>query len=534
MAQAVTGKRPVRRRAGRAVAQGSWREDDLRLAAIDVGSNSIHMVVAQVESNGGITVLWRQKEMVGLGRRSFPSRRLSQHAMDRAAVTLRRFVEEAQRRQCEQVLAVATSAVREAENGGAFIERVRRELGLHIRVVGAKDEARLIYLGARHAMDLGSGEHLLIDIGGGSVEFVVADSSGPLLLESRKLGAARMTARFVKSDPVAADELRALLRHYDEELSPIVEAIRAHKPTRVLGSSGTFENLMAMCGSETSAAGKPILRSESLRHVVGQLLESRSEERAHMRGLDNQRKDQVLAGALLAQELCDRLEIKQIELCRGALREGILIDYLAKHRPELQVRREIHDPRRRAVFDLGRRCHWQRDHSEQVARLCLRLFDETRRLHRLGRRERELIEYGALLHDIGSLIGQRRHHKHSMYLILHGDLKPFTDEEIAIIAGIARYHRKAKPKTKHPEYNRLSVAAQRVVRVGAGLLRIADGLDRCNCAAVNEIKCRIGKRRLDVRVHGRDTELEVWSARTRSALAGEVFGRTVTFTPVAG
>lgn len=504
---------------------------ELRLAAVDVGSNSIHLVIAQADADGGVTTLWRLKEMLGLGRMSFPSHRLSHEAMDRAVVTLRRFCEEAQRRQCEHIVAVATSAVREAENGGDFIERVRRELGLHIRVVGARDEARLIYLGVRHAMELSGGPHLLIDIGGGSVEFIVADAHHPLLLESRKLGAARMTAKFIRSDPVDATELKALLAHYESELSALVDAIRKLRPAYVIGTSGTLENLTAMCnGGQLPPAGPAALRQEDLVKVLDRLLESCSKDRGEMKGLDDKRRDQILAGALLVNEVFRRLDIRRIELCRSALREGLLIDFLTRHRPQLQIRRDVPDARRRAVMDLARRCHWPQEHCTQVARLCLRLFDQLKPLHRLGRRYRELIEYGAMLHDIGSLIGQAKHHKHSMYLILNGELEPFTREEMLIIANIARYHRKAPPRKSHRFYGMLSEKGRLAVRTGAALLRIADGLDRTNCAVVSDLRCRIHRRRVDVILQtSGDAELELWSARSRSALFARVFERSISF-----
>src|SRR5687768_2952849 len=219
------------------------------MAAIDVGSNSLHMVVAQVDTDGSVTTLWRLKEMVGLGRISFPSRRLTREAIDRAVTTLRRFQQAAQSRQCEKIVAAATSAVREAENGGDFIERVREELGLNIRVVSARDEARLIYLGVRHACDLGHKPHFVVDVGGGSVEFIVGDSERAALLESRKLGAARMTARYVTADPIASSDIKSLLAHYDRELAPVCESVVALKPVAAIGTSGTMENLAAMCAA---------------------------------------------------------------------------------------------------------------------------------------------------------------------------------------------------------------------------------------------------------------------------------------------
>ncbi len=326
--------------------------ESLRLAAIDVGSNSIHMIVAQADADGGITTLWRLKEPVGLGRLSFPSRRLSAESMNRAITVLERFQNAAHQRQAEKIVAVATSAVREAENGGDLIERVRRQLGLYIRVVSARDEARLIYLAVRHAMPLRSQPHLMIDIGGGSLEFVVGDDKQATLLDSRKLGAARMTAQFVKSDPISDADHRLLLKHYDKELTPVVEQIEALRPVKAIGTSGTLENLATMCGSEPShngnAADHPqAIERPRLEKLLAELLESRSKDRAKMRGLDDQRKDQIVAGAILVNELFRRLRLKRIEICPSALREGILLDYLSRHLPDLAIRRQLPDPRAR-------------------------------------------------------------------------------------------------------------------------------------------------------------------------------------------
>jgi exopolyphosphatase/guanosine-5'-triphosphate,3'-diphosphate pyrophosphatase len=518
----------------------SLHPDELRVAAIDVGSNSIHMVVAQVDSSGGISVLWRVREMVGLGRISFPAKRLTKLSMDRATVTLRRFLAEAHRWQCEDIVAVATSAVREAENGGEFIERVRNELDVHIRVVSARDEARLIYLGVRHGIDLRGGPNCILDIGGGSVEFIVADADKPLMLESRKLGAARMTARFIKSDPPEPKDIKALLANYDEQLTPVLEQVRQFKPRRFIGTSGAILNLAAMSARDrrsaddddddtNGAARSMILLPEQLERTVKSLSGSTSDERGTMPGLDEKRKEQIIAAALLLQEVLRRLEIKEMEVSDSALREGILVDYLARHRPELEIRREAPQPRRRAVLDLGRRCHWHREHAEQVARLCVRLFDLLRPLHGLGREERELIEYGALLHDLGASIGRAKHHKHSMYLILHGDLKPFSSNEVRTIANIARYHRKAFPTRKHPTFARLPRRFRRTVRIGAALLRIADGLDRTNCAVVRELTCRTRKQCIELLVHSRgDAELELWSANARKRLFEKIFDREIT------
>jgi exopolyphosphatase/guanosine-5'-triphosphate,3'-diphosphate pyrophosphatase len=505
-------------------------DSEFRIAAIDVGSNSLHMVVAQADPDGSITTLWRMKEMVGLGRISFPLKHLTSEAMDRAISALRRFQQAARARGCEKILAVATSAVREAENGGDFLLRARRELGMHVKVVSAREEARLIYLGVRYGIDLDNRPHFILDIGGGSVEFIVADQNRPMLLESRKLGAARMTAQFVSTDPISSDNLKALQAHYDLELTPICQSILALKPTAALGTSGTLENIAAMCAALDKRENAQVIERDALARLLARLIESRSKDRAAMTGLDDQRKDQIIAGAVLVNELFRRLNFNEIRLCKSALREGILMDYLSRHLPDLQIRRDVPDPRRRSALDLGRRCDWHQSHSEQVARLCMELFDGTQTLHQLGTEQRELIEYGALLHDIGWHIAREKHHRHSQYLIQHGALKNFTKEEISIIANIARYHRKSTPKRSHEHYTRLSPEGRRVVQVGAALLRIADGLDRSHSSVVTGLTCRVGKKRVEITLKARgDAELELWGARSKRAFFAKVFGRSLQF-----
>jgi exopolyphosphatase/guanosine-5'-triphosphate,3'-diphosphate pyrophosphatase len=278
----------------------------------------------------------------------------------------------------------------------------------------------------------------------------------------------------------------------------------------------------------------PVLKRDALEKLVEKLVESTSEERAGMRGLDDKRRDQIVAAAVLVQHVMRSLDLSEVQLCDSALREGILVDYLARHRPELEIRKQVANPRRRAILDLGRRCYWHSEHSEQVARLCVRLFDLLKPIHGLGREDRELIEYGALLHDIGAMIGRDRHHKHSMYLILNGDLQPFSRAEVRTIANIARYHRKSVPDLAHREFARLPKRLRRTVRVGAALLRIADGLDRTNCSVIEDLTTRTRPERVDVLVDSRgDAELELWSAATRSKLFEEVFGRPIYFRQLA-
>ena len=360
----------------------------MRIAAIDIGSNSIHMIVAEADVDGGISTLWRMKEMVGLGRASFGSSAITRDAIDRALAALSRFVAAAQQRQCEKIVAVATSAVREATNGGDFIQRVARQFDIDVRVISGREEARLIYLGVKHAMKLEGGSNLILDVGGGSVEFIVADSRQAKLLESRKLGAARMTAMFVKSDPISADDQAALLKHYDKELSAVCAQIQEFDHVYAIGTSGTLENIALLCGSgheEGNGDAKPtVIERPALEKVLDELLKSDAKKRSQMHKLDPGRADQIVAGTILVEEIFRRLKLRRLHICKSALREGLLVDYLSRHLPDLAIRQQVPQPRMRSVIALARRCAWHKNHSEQVARICMRLFDETRSMHGLG------------------------------------------------------------------------------------------------------------------------------------------------------
>jgi exopolyphosphatase/guanosine-5'-triphosphate,3'-diphosphate pyrophosphatase len=335
---------------------------------------------------------------------------------------------------------------------------------------------------------------------------------------------------FIHVDPAKRSQVEALLQHCHEELTTVLEQIRDQAPIRAIGTSGTMENLAATCGGGTNSQGLRKIELKALNDIVDKLRKSTAAQRVKIRGLDEKRQDQILAGALLVQFLMQELGLRQILLSRSALREGILLEYIGRHLPDLAIRREVPDPRRRSVLDLARKCEWHEHHSQQVGRITLRLFDDLTELHKLGRKARELIEYGALLHDIGWHISSDAHHKHSMYLVQHGGLKGFRKDEIATIANITRYHRKSIPKPTHDVYVALSAADRRIVDVGGALLRIADGLDRSHCRVVSNLRCEIGKREVKVYLRGRqDMELELWAARRKTDMFKSTFGRDIVF-----
>jgi exopolyphosphatase/guanosine-5'-triphosphate,3'-diphosphate pyrophosphatase len=493
----------------------------MRIAAVDVGSNSIHMVVAQVEADGRFRVLDRAKEMVRLGRKTLSNGRLSPQAINAGVKTLSAFRTLAERQGVTRITAVATSAVREAENGGDFIQKVADDVGLRVKVIPGREEARLIYLGVRHAVDLSGKPTLIVDIGGGSVELILIDRGEPVSLESHKIGVARLSERFFKTDPAKPDELEALESFLADQLDATLGEIRKRSVRRVVGTSGTMLNLIGMAGHQR---GEPpelhlnnfaVTASEiaKLRRVLAR---SSREERLRVKGLDAKRVDLIVAGAVLADYLLTRIGAKQVVACTWALREGVLLDFIARHRKGIEESERFGTPRGRSVARLARHLGETSEHGARVAKLALRLFDQ--------------LEDAALLHDVGHHIDHQNHHRHSYYLITNGELLGFQRDELEIIGLAARYHRKAAPKASDVEFRALPQKAKATVRALSAVLRLADAFDRTHYGVVRDITVahRNGKLVLQLSVGG-EAQLELWEAQQRVGLLEELLGLDVEF-----
>ena len=513
----------------------------LRIAAIDIGTNSLHMIIVEVTDSLSFKILSSDKDLTQLGSAALVKGRLTKRAMAHTLEILARYQRIARNLDCDVILAYATSAVRESSNGGDFVLAAKRQLGLLIQVISAQEEAHLIYLAVRQAIDLsshaaGTGPSLIIDIGGGSCELIVGTNARPLLLESFKLGASRLTQQFVHSDPISKRDLARLEKHIRKTLKPAIQAIRGHHVQRVIGTSGTMENLAAMCVLQH---GEAVVRQRLLTQMTRddfaivhkRLLRTPLAARRHLPGLDPGRADQITAGAVLVAHLFDKLEIQEIEVCDRALREGMIMDYMQTHWPKVKLSVQIRDPRRRSVFELGRRCNFDEKHALQVARLALELFDQLAPLHKLGPAERELLEYAALLHDIGWHIGHSSHHKHSLYLIKNGDLEGFSLNELDIIANTARYHRKSMPKKSHPDYVALDPHARDLVWKLASFVRIADALDRGHYGNVTRLRTISRKDSVSILLETTaDPALELWAARLKGDMFRATFDRDLHLT----
>lgn len=510
----------------------------MRIAAIDVGSNSIHMVVVEASGRGSLRVLDREKEMVRLGAETLRTGHLTRRAMDRGLETLRRYRQIADSRRVEKMIAVATSAIREARNGDRYLARIGREVRVWPRIISGEEEARLIHRAVAHSVHLADARALILDVGGGSVELILGGGAEVEWAASEKAGVLRLAERFAPSDPLAGPDEARLVRHIRETLGPHLDRARADAPARLVGTSGTILAVGAL--AHVMEAGRPpeslhhlTVRAQAVREARRRLVAMGLKERLKLPGLDPSRADIIVAGAVLLDEMLTRLEAREITLCEWALREGVLLDYVHSHRRSLARAASIPDPRRRSVLGLAERCAHDDRHARHTAALALALFDGTRRRHGLGDADRELLEYAALLHDVGHHISYPAHHKHTYYLIKNGDLHGFDPVELEALACIARYHRRGRPRRAHAGYGALPRPVRRKVRVLAGLLRLADALDRSHRQVVQAVRVSESDGVLRVRCEAAtDCELEVWGATRRGDLLARVLKTAVRITPV--
>lgn len=502
-----------------------------RVAAIDVGSNSIRLVIAEVGRASGITVIDEVKEQPRLATGVAQTGRLDPAAMDRAVAALKRMKGVADRRNVHRITAVATSAVRDAANGEEFAQRIREDVGLDLRIIDADTEAALSYRSVAHHFPLEGGRTIVADIGGGSLELISAVDGMIEHTQSLPFGAVRLTELHLDSGDTraAVKKLRDYLRRQFRRKLPL----RDWASATLIGSGGSFTNLARIAaarrGSPTTdpVHGATVSVAE-VEHLLAWLSAMSPEKRAAVPGLNPQRADIILAGLAVTAEVLERIEAREVKVSAFGLREGILLEMTGATAPAAV------EPLR-LIREFAERCRSDRRHVEHVRLLALNLFDLLHERLELTEEDRGLLEAAALLHDVGQLVSYRKHHKHSYQLIMHGEGLPFSSRDRSVVALVSRYHRRRGPRKKDKEYAMLSDQDRRTVRGLSGILRIAEGLDRGHSAIVESIAVEVCPTRLTLkavpRFAGADVSLECWGAMEQADVLAKVLDREIVIEP---
>ena len=498
-----------------------------RVAAIDIGSNSIRQIIADVSPEGAIQVVDEMKAAPRLAAGLSSTGAISEESMQSARDAIERMATLARQLGAERIDAVATSAVREASNAHEFVSMIQRATGLRVRVVDGDEEARLSFRSAVAHFDMGVGRTVVADIGGGSLELALSAEGVIERLNSLPFGAIRLTEEYLANGPTAK-RVKRLRRDVAEGIRDTIP-LRDWRGAQLIGSGGTFTNLagihLARQGILTarSVHAARITRAD-LEHILNMLIDMTPEERRAVSGLNPERADIIVAGLAVAAEVLRRVEAREIVVSRYGIREGLLLE-------AARVAPTVADPgeaRARSVGDFALRCHCEQPHSSHVQRLALLLFDALG--ERLGctKEDRAALADAALLHDAGYHISYERHHKHSYHLILHADLLGMPPSEQVVIANVARYHRGGPPKKRQRSYGALDKELRRRIKRLSALLRIADGFDRGHVSAVADLKVRWLQRALRITPVGATQRaamrLEMWGANRKSGLLADLIG----------
>lgn len=490
------------------------------------------MVVARVNPSG-FEVITREKSQTRLGEGGGDMKRLSEAAIERGISALRHMKKIADVHHAS-IVAVATSAVREADNAETFIQRALTDAGITVEVISGLEEARLIHSAILRALPLSDTTSLLVDIGGGSTEVVVFSSHVEQFARSFKLGSVRLTHRFFSAPSLSRSDTAQARKFTASALEPVRKEIRRLSPEKFIVTSGTGETLARMClmlaknEAPLSMNGASFTRTQ-LSQVTQMIADATTiAERSSLPGIDPSRADIILAGAVILEELAIALDIKEFTYCDHALREGLLINELQKVMPGA-----ADDARHVALASaskLARRCDDDFQHAHTVSRLACALFDELGQHFELDVQDRLYLEVASLLANVGITVSHAKHHLHSYYIIRHAELLGLTDHEIEIIAQVARYHRKSEPKIQHEPFAALSEDDQLRVRLLASLLRVAIGLDRTHDGRVESVTVDVDKKNISVSLHAPadiDLDLNVYATNERISLLEEVFQHKV-------
>jgi exopolyphosphatase/guanosine-5'-triphosphate,3'-diphosphate pyrophosphatase len=509
-----------------------------RLAAIDIGTNSVRSIIVEVDDANHIRVLDDEKETTrigeGMGRKSL----LSHEAMQRTIQALQRMTDIARGFGAQKVHAVATSAVREAKNRETFLQRVENEVGLKVRVISAEEEAWLAFLSILNHFDVDEQRFLGLDIGGGSAAIISGHGPHVEKIHCLALGAVRLTEMFLKSDPVSEVDFKSMQRHIKQLLLPI-KSPGEEGGHMLIGSGGTITTLAelhkAMQREKYAGVHGYEMNRAQVKHVLEVLKRKNLKERRTMPGLNPDRADIIVAGVAVVNLVMKIFAINTLKVSDRGIREGLILQMVAgnsiHHHKRGQGKPQAAAGRRESVKAFAESCRYEAPHSQHVTRLALSIYDQLfPQQNGKSAGERDLLEAAGVLHDVGYYINYTKHHKHSYHLIAHSHLVGFSPREIAIIANVARYHRRAVPKKKHENFAALGRPDQKLVLKLGAILRLADGLDRSHSQRLQEVRCEKNKNRVVFGlVSNKNVDIEIWGARQKVELFEKVFGTEVEF-----
>ncbi len=498
------------------------------IAAIDIGSNSIHMVVAQVLSRGQIQVLERLSRGVRLGHDTFRIGRLQGKTMRSVVSVFRDYLKVLDTYGVKRVRAVATSAVREATNGDVFVDRILMSTGLEVSVISVAEEARLTILAVRNAAGslLAKRNALVVKVGGGSTILSLLRRGGISTSQNMPIGSVRLQEVLATSTEPA--EHAAKLIHHQ-----ISSAVSAFKGMLDLKKIQTFVAIGAdarWAATQIRDSGNTDRLSMVTREDLGRLASScqkhTADELARMHGMSYANAETLVPALLVYQILLSQTRAKRLIVPDVTMRDSLLLELAKVSTEELDesVSREVIE----SAIAIAEKYKVDMQHALHVRDLASRLFSEMESDHGLNERHRLMLEAAAILHEIGTFVSSRAHHKHTLYLVANSEVLGLNQEELLIVANVARYHRRSRPKPSHAEYTALPRESRIVVNRLAALLRVADALDTSRTKQVTDFWCSIGNEGLAVAVQaGADLTLEKRALSQKSDMFQDIYGLTV-------
>lgn len=506
-------------------------------AAVDIGTNSFHLIVVRIKNNGHFEIIDTEKEVIRLGEGSSSDiKHIHPESISRAIACLKRFKGIADSHGAK-LRAIATSAVRESLNKRDFQQIVLEKTGVDIEVVSGIEEARLIYLGILKAVPVYEKRTLCVDIGGGSTEFTVGEKGKILHSISVKLGAVRLTQKFFPDFIVTPERVKEAEKWVEGMLHSSFRKIDALRFDALVGSSGTIMStgFMTLANRDQKKSKLPILNNykftnDELLKVKDDVLNSRTiEDRMKINGLDPKRADIIPAGIIILSKIVEYCNNMDMIVSGYALREGVVIDTLNEMRGTDEDKPNLHEIRFESIKHLMDSCNYDKRHCQHVTNLCLQLFDQLKSVHKLDFRSREYLEAASLLHDIGYHIAHNQHHRHTQYMIKNAELLGFNEREILIISNVARYHRKSHPKEKHRDFSLLNEENKLIVQKLSAILRMADSLDRTHKKLVKMIDVAVDTDKIELEISGEHgvPEIEIWSFERRKELFEEIFKKKI-------